>query len=487
VDDLQRASAVLEWDQQTYMPPSGAAARAEQIATLQEMAHNLFTSDRVGKLLEDLSPLAAQLAYESDDASLVRVTRREYEKRRRLPDALVAERARTAALAHAAWEIARAESDFDHFRPHLEKIVDLSIQVAEALGYEEHIYDALLDLYEPEVKTAQVASIFGEMKAALMPLVQAISERLDAVDDGVLEGHFELARQQELGSQVLGQMGFDFARGRQDTSTHPFTTSFSPDDVRLTTRFDPQRLPPALFATIHEGGHALYEQGLPAAFVRTPLCDGASMGVHESQSRMWENVVGRSLSFCQYLLPHLRALFPGTFDALNAEALYRAVNCVRPGLIRVEADEVTYNLHIFLRFEIEQDLLTGQLQVADLPEQWNARMNAYLGQTPPNDALGVLQDVHWSGAMFGYFPTYSLGNLLSVQFFEQALSTIPGIPDQIARGEFAPLLSWLREHVHSQGARFTPGELVSRVTGSPMTARPFLAYIGEKYARLYDL
>jgi carboxypeptidase Taq len=469
------------------MPPGGAQARAEQKATLQEMAHKLFTSDEMGTFLDHLAPLTENHAYDSDEASLVRVTAREYEKRRRIPPDLVAERARVSTLAHSAWENARQQADFELFQPHLERLVDLSVRIAQALGYSEHIYDALLDLFEPQMKTSTVTSIFEKMKNALVPFVQRISSSTQEIDDNVLRGNFAEEKQWELGQAVLARIGFDPTRGRQDLSVHPFTTAFSPDDVRLTTRINPRFLASGLFGTIHEGGHALYEQGIPTSLVRTPLCDGASMSVHESQSRMWENIVGRSRPFWQFWLPELRQSFPDHFQGVDQETLYRAVNRVAPGFIRVEADEVTYNLHIFVRFELETALLEGTLQAQDLPDAWNAKMESYLGLTPPNDALGVLQDVHWSGALFGYFPTYALGNLLAVQFYNQAVQEHPEIPDRIAQGDFTQLLMWLRERIHKHGARYTPQEIVLKATGTGIDAAPFVDYIQIKYAEIYGL
>jgi carboxypeptidase Taq len=363
----------------------------------------------------------------------------------------------------------------------------LTIEYAEAVGYEDSIYDALLDDYEPNMRTAQVVETFEVLKKGLLPLVRAISEQGQPVDDALFDGVYPDGAQWDFGKLVLEDMGFDFARGRQDRSAHPFTTAFSPDDVRLTTRIRTKRFQSALFGTIHEGGHALYDQGICSDLDRTPLFDGASYAVHESQSRLWENVVARGRAFWSHYLSLLRDFFPRRLASVDLEVFYRAINRVEPSPIRVEADEVTYNLHIFLRFELEQDLLKGQLAVADLPEAWNAKAIAYLGITPPNDALGVLQDVHWSEGLFGYFPSYALGNLLAVQFYRRALEDIPDMPVRFARGKFQPLLSWLRENIHQHGKKFTPEELVKRVTGEEMQAEPFLAYLRGKYGEIYGL
>jgi carboxypeptidase Taq len=487
VSDLATAAAVLAWDQQVNMPPGGNEARAHQLATVEALAHNLFVADETGQLLQDIAAEATDLPYESDDASLVRVTRREYEKLRRVPESLVAERARAFALSFEAWVQARAESNFAHFQPHLERVVDLSVQYAEALGYEDCLYDALLDRYEPEMTTAQVAQIFEEMKTGLIPLVQAISERGKMVDDAVFNQEYPEKAQWDFGMLVLRDMGFDFTYGRQDRSAHPFTTGFSPHDVRITTRILPDRFQSALFGTVHEGGHALYEQGMRIEIGRTPLFDGASFGIHESQSRLWENIVARSREFWVHYFPRLREFFPQQLSWVDLDTFHRAINKVEPSLIRVEADEATYNLHIFLRFELEQELLEGRLTVADLPQAWNAKMQDCLGVTPANDAQGVLQDVHWADGYLGYFPTYALGNLLSVQFYNQALEEMPDLPEQIARGQFSALLTWLRDNIHTHGKKFTPAELVQRVTGGEMSAAPFLAYLREKYSEIYGL
>jgi carboxypeptidase Taq len=486
VDDLQKAAAVLDWDLQTYMPPAGSDARAMQLATLQKLAHTRFVGDEVRQLLEDLQPLTAEMEFASETASLIRVTFREYEKARKIPNDLVAELARKTALAHNIWVQARQAKDFAKFQPILEELVALTRRKAECLGYTDHIYDPLLDLYEPEMKTAEVAAIFDTLKVALIPLIQEISEHQDAGQDTVFRGTFDTNGQWQFGLEVLEQIGYEFDRGRQDKSAHPFTTSFSPDDVRITTRLDPNHFTSAMFSSIHEGGHALYEQGIPQALKRTLLCSGASMAVHESQSRLWENVIGRSRAFWTYFLPKLQALYPQQLAEATVEQVYQAINVVKPDYIRVEADEVTYNLHIFLRFELETALMAGAIEVKDLPELWNQKMQTYLGLTPPDDALGVLQDIHWSFASFGYFPTYALGNVLSMQFYHCLLQDLPDVSASIARGEFAPLLQWLREHIHLHGAKFTPQELVRRVTGEGINPQPYITYLTTKYRELYS-
>ena len=486
IRDLSRTAALLGWDQQTYMPPGGAAARAEQLATLGKTAHTWFIADEMGELLEALRD-GGGWDYDSDEASLVRVVTRDYVKARKVPSELVAEFARATALAYEAWAKARQASDFALFRPHLEKIVELNVRLAEALGYQECIYDPLLDQYEPEMKTAQVAAIFDSLKAELVPFVKAIAGRDGRVDKSALYKTYDEQKQLDFGLSVIKDFGFDFSRGRQDKSLHPFTTSFSTGDVRLTTRVDANYLPSALFGTLHECGHGLYEQGISPALERTSLDDGASMGIHESQSRMWENLVGRSREFWSHYFPRLRAAFPAQLAGLDAEAFYRAANCVEPSLIRVEADEVTYNLHIMLRFELENEMLEGKVKIADMPAAWNAKTEAYLGLVPPNDAQGVLQDIHWSGGTIGYFPTYALGNLVAVQLFDKARADIPALPNQIAAGQFGELLGWLRQNVHRHGRKYTPAELVRRVTGDDLTAANYVAYIKAKFSDIYGL
>ena len=486
IKNINSAVAILHWDQQVNMPPGGAEARAEQIATLETMAHEMFTVDEIGLLLADLA--GAGFAYDSPEASLVRVVQRDYERARKLSPQLVEEMSRTFALGHQIWVTARAQKDFAQFQEILARIVGLNIQKAEAYGYDDVIYDALLDEYEPGMKTAEVGRVLDALKAELVPLVHTISGQVDAVDDSCLHQHFDQQAQWDFGVEVLQAIGYDLTRGRQDKSAHPFTTSFSIKDVRLTTRIYEDWLSPGLFATLHEGGHGLYEQNIDLALEGTPLADGTSLGVHESQSRLWENVLGRSRAFWDYYYPRLQTYFPAQLNDVPLETFYRAINKVSPSFIRVEADEVTYNLHIFLRFELEQALLEQRLQVVDLPEAWNARVEEYLGITPPDDALGVLQDVHWSGGAMGYFPTYALGTILSLQFYNQARQELPDLPQQFSRGEFAELLNWFKHKIHRHGRKFTANELIERITGAKqIEVAPYLAYIKQKFAEIYAL
>jgi carboxypeptidase Taq len=484
VSDLNGAASLLGWDQQTYMPPGGAAARAEQLATLGRLAHEALISDEIGELLEGASAETPGPS-DSDESCLLRVVRRDYEKARKVPPALVAEIARATSLGMEVWVQARKESNFAAFQPAFQRILDLQRELAQCLGFVESSYDALLDQYEPGMKKSELVKVFSELKAGLVPLVQSLSERLDRVDDRVLRRIYPEAAQWEFSLEAARRLGYDFQRGRQDKSVHPFTTSFSVNDVRITTRVDEQFLPTALFGTLHECGHALYEQGISQRLERSPLAAGASLGVHESQSRLWENLVGRSRAFWTFFFPRLQQAFPQNLQDVSLESFYRSINRVEPSLIRVEADEVTYNLHVLLRFELESELVEGRLALKDLPEAWNSGMKASLGIVPPNDAEGVLQDVHWSNGLIGYFPTYSLGNLLSVQLFEKAESAIPSLAAQLKSGDFQALLNWLRENIHQHGRMFLPSELIQRVTGDSLRAAPYLRYLAGKYSEIY--
>ncbi len=485
---LNHVAALLSWDQQVNMPPGGAPARAEQFATLSRLAHEKLTAEETGRMIEAAVAQVNGLDYDSDEAALVRVAQRDYNLATRVPAALVAEIARVTSQAHEVWAKARAEANFAAFAPMLERILDLKRQEAEALGYQERMYDALLDQYEPNMKTAEVERLFDELRAELVPFVAQVFANLDAVDDSPIRKNYDVARQAEFGLKVIERIGYDLTRGRQDKSVHPFTTEFSIGDVRITTRYMEDWMPSALFGSIHEAGHAMYEQGISPLLEGTLLARGTSLGVHESQSRLWENVIGRSRAFWGVFYGDLQKLFPEQLGGVNLEAFYKAINAVSRSLIRVEADEVTYNLHIMLRFELEKDLLEGRLPVRDLRDAWNAKMEAYLGITPPDDGKhGVLQDVHWSSGLIGYFPTYSLGNFLSVQYWDKALRDVPSIPDDIARGEFGSLLGWLRENIHQHGRKYWPAELTQRVTGEPIQVGPFLRYLKEKYTAIYGL
>ncbi len=487
VFDIRSAASLLEWDQQILMPAGGAAARGEQVATLSALAHEIATSEETGRLLEAAEAEVTEMAYDSDDASLVRVLRRDYDRNTKIPTELVAERAKVTAMAFEAWKQARAENNVALFEPHLERVMDVIRRVADALGYEEYPYDALLQNFEPGMRTSQVTRLFEELKTGLVPLLRDITEHGKPIDDSFLSRDYDVNRQWDFTLVVLRDIGYDFNRGRQDQALHPFTTTFATDDVRLTTRLLSNRPQSAVFSSIHEGGHALYEQGSPAHFDRTALAGGATMALHESQSRLWENMLGRSKAFWQHHFPILRAFFPEPLADVNLEQFYRAVNIVRPDFIRVEADEVTYNMHIFVRFELEQALLSGALAVKDVPEAWNAKYQDYLGITPRNDAEGCLQDVHWCSGLVGYFPTYALGNLIAAQLYHRMKADLPGVEEAFARGEFLPLLTWMRQHVHNHGAKFTAAELLTRELGEEISAQPLLEYMRNRYSEIYEL
>jgi len=486
VFDLYNVIGLLKWDQQVNQPPGGTHNRSHQLSTLYRLYHSRYTSDEIGQLLEDLGLYAAQLEPDSDDARLIKVTTRRYKKLTRLPADLVAEIAQVVGEAHLAWEQARPAADFARFRPYLERIVELRRRQAELFGPNDHIYDSLLDEYEPGLKTADVQAIFSALRTQQVALIQAIKER-PQVDDHFLHQHYDEKSQWDFGVEVISRFGYDWNCGRQDKSSHPFTETIGPGDVRITTRFLKDYAASALFSTMHECGHALYEQGIDPGLSRSPLGSGASLAVHESQSRLYENLVGRSHDFWLHYYPRLQAYFSTQLGNVDLETFYRGINKVEPSLIRVEADEATYNLHIMLRLELEIALIEGSIAVKDLPEAWNSRMQEYLGLTPPNDGQGVLQDIHWSSGDIGYFSTYALGNLISAQLWECVNQDIPDLPDQIRRGEFTGLTSWMKEKVHRHGAKFEPQELVQRITGSKIDPAPYLRYLNAKYGEIYGL
>ncbi|MFZ5910663.1 MAG: carboxypeptidase M32 [Chloroflexota bacterium] len=486
VADLNAAAALLGWDQQTYMPPGGNESRGNQLATLGKISHEKFTSDEVGVLLSDLEGEFSGADPDSDEVRLLKVTRHKYDQATRVPAEFVAEFALVTSKAFDAWVEARGKSDFSIFRPHLEKIVALNQRFVSFFPPSDHPYDILLDQFERGMKTAEVKAIFDTLRPQQVELLQAIAEK-PQVEDSFLKLPFDEQKQWDFGVQVITGFGYDWQRGRQDKSAHPFTTEFGMDDVRITTRFEPDNPTASLFSTMHESGHALYELGGNPAYARSPLAGGASLAVHESQSRMWENLVGRSLPFWEHFYPVYQKLFPAALGNVDLQAFYKAINKVEPSLIRVNADEATYNMHIMLRLELEIAMIEGAVQVKDLPEVWNSKMKEYLGIVPPNDAKGVLQDVHWSGGALGYFSTYALGNLVSVQLWERINADIPDLADQIRQGKFESLLAWLRGNIHVYGSKFEPQELVQRATGSKIDPTPYVRYLKQKYGEIYGL
>ncbi len=490
VHDLQGAAGLMSWDQRTMMPPNGASVRSERLATVGRVAHDLFVADQTGELLDRLRDFEEGLPFESDEASLIRVARRVYEKERLIPSELAADIIRAGALGYAAWAEARATSDFSRLLPALARNIDLKRQVIaiqrEAAQDGGEDYDVLLDDYEPGLTTAEVRSVFDELKAGTLALVAHVTERAGHVDDSPLHGTFDVARQRDFVLGIVRGFGFDEASWRLDPTLHPFASGIATSDIRITTRYLEDFLSSALFGTMHECGHGLYENGVSTALERTLLARGASMSWHESQSRLWENLVGRSRSFWSFCFPVLTRAFPGQFDGRSADQLYRAVNRMSPTLIRVEADELTYNLHIIFRFELEQVMLSGDLDLRDLPEAWNLKMREYLGIDVPDDADGVLQDVHWSGGSFGYFPTYALGNVVSLQLWERITNEIPELDEQCSRGEFHTLREWLRDNLHVHGRKFLPKELLHLVLGKEtLDPQPLLRYLDGKVKDLY--
>ena len=486
IADLGATSALLNWDQLVNMPAGAAEDRGEQIATIEQILHAKSTSNEIGSLLEDLTLAAKQMDPDSDDARLIKVAKHNYDKATKVSAEFVSEFARVSTVAQSVWEKSRAESDFSIFQPYLEQLIGLRQQYADFFKPWDHVYDPLLDDYEPGMKTADVQAIFNTLRPKQVELIKAISEK-PQVEKSFLFLDYPEKTQWDFGEEVISKFGYDWNHGRQDKSVHPFTTGFGLNDVRITTRFNTKFLPTAMFGTMHECGHALYELGIAKKYNRTPLGAGASMAVHESQSRLWENLVGRSRAFWKHFYPRLQELFPSQLGNVTAEMFYKAVNAVEPSLIRVEADEATYNLHIMLRLEMEIALMEGSLKAKDAPEAWNAKFKDYLGIVPPDNAQGVLQDVHWSFGGFGYFPTYALGNLVSAQLWERMEQDIPDVEAQVEKANFAVILNWLRENVHVYGAKYEPQELVQKITGSKITPEPFMRYLDKKFKDIYSL
>ena len=483
ISDVRAAAAVLGWDQQTYMPPGGVAGRAEQLATLGRRAHEMLVSEETGALLD----AAGESEPGSEDAALLRLARRDYERATKLPGRLVAETSRASSLAQPAWEEARATSDWSLFAPHLEKILGLQQETAEHLGYEDHPYDALLDLHEPRAKTARLREVFEELRTALVPVIREISALPDEDRSRPLYGSYDESKQERFGREVISAFGYDWSRGRQDRAVHPFCINFGgPGDVRITTRFDPGWLSPAVFATFHEAGHAIYEQNVDPSYARTPLAGGASMGVHESQSRIYENQLGRSRAFTGWLYGRMRDIF-GDFGIASEEDFFRAANRVGQGFIRTEADEVQYNLHVLLRFDLEQAVMRGDLRVADLEAAWNDRFLQDFGFAVDRPSNGMLQDVHWSVGLFGYFPTYSLGNLYAGCLHEALRAAVPDLDDHLARGDAGQAVRWLRDNLQRHGSLREPRDTIRHATGQEPAEGPLLDYLEEKFRGLYGL
>ncbi len=484
---LANIQGLLEWDERTKMPPAGGAYRADQAAYVAGLVHQKQTAPVLGEWLTELaeSPLAADPT--SDTGAVIKHLRHDYDKKTRVPQSLVQELTRTGVQGQQVWAVARKANDFASFRPLLEKMVGLKKQEAAALGFTTTPYDPLLDDYEPGETTANVARVLADLRDALVPLVQAIGESSVRPDASILARTYPTTAQETFGKLAAAIIGFDFHAGRLDVTDHPFCAGLGPGDVRLTTRYDEHSFSDGFFSILHEAGHGIYDQGLPREFFGLPIGEYVSLGIHESQSRMWENQVGRSHAFWEFFYPQAQQTFPEALNDVPLADFYFALNDSRPSLIRVEADEVTYNLHILIRFELEKALLEDDLQVVDLPAAWQEKYRKYLGVVSPTDADGVMQDVHWSAGLFGYFPTYALGNLYAAQFFAQAKQDLGDLEGEFRRGEFGSMHEWLRTNIHTHGRRYTPAQLAERITGKPLSHGPLIEQLTKKYGELYEV
>jgi carboxypeptidase Taq len=480
IADLHRSQMVLAWDMEVWMPPGGQKSRAMQLATLETIAHTRLTDDRIGELLEELEPYRSSLPQDADDACLLRVARRQFDKLRRVPTELAGEMAQVQAESHQAWVGAREASDFSAFQPWLERVLDLRRRWIECFAPYDDPYDVALDDFEEGVRTEDVRSIFAVLAPEIATLV---AEHANDDEDEFMKGPFPIDAQAALSRELIERFGATWDEFRLDLAVHPFEVTLGVGDIRLTTRYSEDDLT-SLFTAMHECGHGLYEWGVSPSLDRTPLAGGDSAAIHESQSRLWENVVGRSLPFWRWFYPRVQETFPDVLDDVPLEQFHRAVNRARRTFIRVDADEVSYGLHVILRFELEQELLSGRLAVKDLPDAWNSRFEELVGLEVPNDRLGVLQDAHWSTGLFGYFPTYLLGSVLSVQIWEKAREAIPEVEEQIERGDFAALHGWLRENLYVHGSKFTPADTIERVVGGPIDPEPYLRYLRDKLGSL---
>lgn len=487
---LEKALAVLRWDQETYLPEKGVQERSEQLALLEGIAHQRLTSPETGRLLSELGCTrenpGGDEALPALERDFLKNLRRNYDRAVMLPGDFVSEAARAEGLSQAAWVNARRDNDFSVFLPHLVKMLDFARQKAVYWGWQDNPYDGLLDIYEPGMGADAIAAVFTPLSQRLSALLEKIASR-PKPDNSFLAQHFDLEGQACFSHDMLKRLGFDTLRGRLDVSAHPFTTILGSDDVRITTRYMPRQVLSSIFATIHEAGHAFYEMDFPQEIRGTCLADGASMGIHESQSRLWENVIGRSRHFWEGMFPALSSYFPAALTGITVDDFYRAINLAGPSLIRIEADEVSYSLHVVLRFELERDLLSGRLDPARLPDAWRKKMKDLVGVEPETDSQGALQDVHWSMGAFGYFPSYALGNLYGLEFWGKLKADIPAVDDLIAAGNFAPIRHWLRDTIYVWGRRLDPPALLKAVTGKTLSPEPFLAYIDAKYTDIYSL
>ena len=488
---LERTASLLHWDLETYLPSLGVEERSEQLALLESLYHERFTSDETGRLLEELGSVTDNPSGDEKLPDLERdflnVMRKDYDRKKKLPLDFVAAEAKAQGLSQAAWTQARAENNFAAFLPHLEAMIDFNRKRSVYWGYEGRVYDGLLDIYEPNMGVSEIASVFTPLRERLSALLKKIASKPEPDCSFLLKEEFDKEAQANFSNELMKYLGFNSQRSRLDVSAHPFTTTLGSHDVRITTRYLQDNFLSSIFSTIHECGHAFYELNIPQELRLSCLADGASMGIHESQSRFWENVIGRSLPFWEGLMPVLKKSIPKRFDNVKADDFYKAVNLAKPSLIRVEADEVSYSLHVILRFELEQGLFSGTINASDLPRLWREKMKEYLGVVPQTDAEGVLQDVHWSHGSFGYFPSYALGNLYGLQFFKKLKTDIPGFNSLIANGDFSPIHEWLSNNIHKWGKRLAPCDLLKKVTGEKLSVEPFLSYIEQKYSGIYGL
>jgi len=483
---LDSCGSVLGWEERTYMPRGGADHRAAQLGLIAGLSHEWTVDPKIEELLSTIEDSDIVKDPDSKEAANIREIRHRYDRETKLPKELVEEFAKETSLAQGVWQEARKKNDFKAFQPALEKVIGLTIKIAECYGYDDEIYTALLDDYEPGMKTAEVAKVFDGLLPELITLNQKIADAKKKPDESIICRIYDKDLQHIFGESVAGAMGFDFNKGRLDVTTHPFCSGFGPGDTRITTRYNPHRLNDALFGIMHEAGHALYEMGLDKEnHFGEPVAETHSLSLHESQSRMWENQVGRSKEFWTHFFPQAQRIFRNALGDVKLDDFYGAVNFSKPSYIRVEADEATYNLHIMLRFELERAILNGDIKVADIPGEWNERFKKYFGIEVDKDSNGCLQDVHWSAGLMGYFPTYCLGNLYSAQFFAKAKEDIPDLPNQIAVGNLAELLGWLRKNIHQHGARYRAKELGEKVTGQPLSHKPLMDYMNKKFGEIY--
>ncbi len=482
---LASAAELLQWDERTMMPPDGSEFRAAQVAYLSGRAHAMRTSEQIERWLDELDGWSAASDPASDIGATLRMTRKDYEKQRRLPGQLVEAIASATVRGQGCWDAARRNDDYAQFQTALDEMISLQRNAGELLAEPgQSTYEALLDQYEPDARVEDLTRVFARLRDELVKLLSEITASPRQVDDRLLKQTYSVDGQRQLSKALAAAIGFDFQRGRLDETSHPFCTSLGPSDCRILTRYEENWLPGSIFGTLHEAGHGMYEQGLPQDWYGLPPGTFVSLGIHESQSRLWENLVGRSLAFWKCFTPLINETFSETATPAQWHACF---NRVQPSLIRVEADEATYNLHIIVRFELEQALISGELSTAELPFAWNERYTSVIGVSPPSAANGVLQDVHWSAGLFGYFPTYTIGNLVAAQLYQAADAALGNLDRKFEQGDFAPLLNWLREHVHTHGRKYTADELIQNATGKPLSAEPLIASLRQRYAQVYDL